>query len=129
LSIRDTKDGIEGMSMSLVLVAVSNDPDSFKDLISGKSYMEKAAKLAEINTRLILELSSHSSNGKRNVFIFICHLSAFVANKLRDQYDCLHFLYKMSPIQKRGSENKIGICQYVMSDGKFPLHFSEEIDK
>jgi hypothetical protein len=50
--------------MSLVLVAVSNDPDSFKDLISGKSYMEKATKLTEINTRLILELSSHSSNCK-----------------------------------------------------------------
>lgn len=53
----------------------------------------------------------------------------FLANKIRDQFDCLHFLYKMCPIQKKGSENKVGISQYVVSDRKFPLNASEEAER
>lgn len=49
--------------MFMVLIAVSNDPDSFKELIAGKMYMEKASRLPEINTRLTLELSSSVLNG------------------------------------------------------------------
>jgi len=110
INIRDARDGIDGVAMFMVLIAVSNDPDSFKELIAGKMYMEKASRLPEINTRLTLELSSSVLN----------------ANKYRDQFDCLHFLYKMSPVQKKGSENKVGICQYIISDGKFPLHSTAE---
>ena len=141
LKVRDAKDGIDSLSMFLVLIAVSNDPDSFKDLIMGKAYMEKALKLPEINTRLIIELTTHNLNGKdrrkqsthlisSNLYLSSLFFSFFfLGNKIRDQFDGLHFLYKMTPMQRKGGENKIGICQYISSEGKFPLSFSEEMDK
>jgi hypothetical protein len=71
IKVRESmKDGIlDTTTMFLVLIAVSNDPDSFKDLILGKSYMEKALHLPEINPRLNHELSNCVVNGK---FFFLC---------------------------------------------------------
>jgi hypothetical protein len=64
MTVREAKNGIEGLALRLVLIAVSNDPESFKALIQGKAQMEKACLSPDINTRLLIELNNHRLNGK-----------------------------------------------------------------
>lgn len=53
-----------------------------------------------------------------------------IVNNIRDECSCLHFLYKLYPVQKlRGNEMKMGICHYVQCEALDPINTPTQQEK
>lgn len=116
-----------GPALTLILIAVSSDPESFQNLIQGKRYLEKSISLPDVGLKVFNMGSNHYSN----------------MDQIRDDHNSLHFYFKYfqnpqnhpssqtvvaSSSSSKRENSRLGISLSVKSSMKYYPIESEQHD-